>query len=374
MAKKTATKKTAKDGAQKTSDPTTLASSLFKANADKHLNFEKEVYYETPSGSLILDSELGGLPPGFHRFIGGSANGKTSQALTYMRNFLLADKTRRGMLVVTERLHPNMKERSGIDFVDTPDEWVDGTCLIVRSNVIEFVFGFIHELVKQNSRKYFFVVDSVDGLGREEDLVKPLTDSAKVAGGAVVTSDFCRKAALYLFHRGHTCIFISQNRAAIKSSQYAPTEQKQGKSSGGNAIQHYPEWVLEFLPRYNEDLIMAGPSPKKGEKPLGHYAKVKVHKDSREGHGSELRYPVAHFRKNGKSIWLELEVVDMLLALDLLRTSASWFSFEKSFQAELQEQGFAVEGPYQGIKTVRDLFSDDPKLLHYVYEKLKEIL
>jgi len=68
---------------------TTLASFL-KDNKDSHFNFEDSEIFNVSTGSLLLDSEIGGSLeiPAIVRFTGVSGGGKTSSALLIMNNFL----------------------------------------------------------------------------------------------------------------------------------------------------------------------------------------------------------------------------------------------------------------------------------------------
>ena len=71
---------------QKSSD---ILNSFLKQNATDHYNFEEAIDYKVSSGSLQLDLHLGGgLGPGLHRFVGMNEGGKTSAALSFMKNFL----------------------------------------------------------------------------------------------------------------------------------------------------------------------------------------------------------------------------------------------------------------------------------------------
>jgi RecA/RadA recombinase len=67
-----------------------ILSSHLKDNKDSHYNFEDEQVFQVSTGSLLLDSELGGSleVPAIVRFTGVSGGGKTSSALLIMNNFL----------------------------------------------------------------------------------------------------------------------------------------------------------------------------------------------------------------------------------------------------------------------------------------------
>ena len=56
----------------------------------------------------------------------------------------------------------------------------------------------------QENNKYFFIVDSLDGLLRKDDLAKTFEESQKVAGGAVVCRYIHEKNAQQLFKKEDT--------------------------------------------------------------------------------------------------------------------------------------------------------------------------
>ena len=137
-------------------------SSFLKSNKDSHYNFEETIEYRVSSGSLLFDYKLGGgLTTGLHRFIGVNEGGKTSCALQFMKNFLDQPTKRKGFYIKAEgRLGKEMVERSGIKFVFSADEWVEGTCFVFECNIHETVFDAFRELVLKNDEnlRYFFLL------------------------------------------------------------------------------------------------------------------------------------------------------------------------------------------------------------------------
>ena len=85
---------------------------------------------------------------------------------------------------------------------------------------------------------------------------------------------------------------------------------------------HYSDWILEFQPRYVKDIISTQPGGK-GDM-LGHWCKVIFRKTPNEKTGIAVRYPIRYGRTNGKSIWVEYEVVDMLLTWDMAVAKGAW--------------------------------------------------
>ena len=194
--------RTKKTEASKGLTPNELMSSFLKNNEKDHYNYEDEHDYKVSSGSLVVDYELGGgFGPGLHRFTGINEGGKTSEALEVMKNFLKTVPNGRGFYIKAEgRLSKEMQRRSGVDFVFDSDEWADGNCFVFECNIYETVVEALRMLVgkNENNTKYCFILDSVDGLIAKGDMDKPFEDSKKVAGGAVIASDFMKRVSIAL--------------------------------------------------------------------------------------------------------------------------------------------------------------------------------
>ncbi len=352
-----------------------------------HYNFEEDFYYKVPSSSLLLNSAMdGGLTTGAHRNLGNTAGGKTSCALDFMFNFFKLGPGHMGIYVKSEgRLSPEVKARSGINFTNKTEEWADNTCLIIESNVYEFVFGFIGDLIRNNPTKckYFIIIDSMDTMGKREDLAKPYEKSEQVAGGALLTSVFLKKTSVALGKRGHIAIFISQVRDTIKIDTYAPNDtNKQGKSSGGHALEHAGDWVFDFKGRTSQDdYITEDPDDKKSKR-LGHYCKIVIVKSNNEKYGELITYPIRYGRTGGKSVWKEKEVSDFALMWEYagkIKNKEGKESNSYSFIDELKAEFAAnnIEVPEKigvGMKQYNKFFDDRPDVVEFLYNKFANLL
>jgi RecA/RadA recombinase len=372
MAKAKATE-TDNDKKKQPPTPQEQAEAYLKGNATLHYNFEESQYYKTPSSSLELTARMGGgLPNGAHRLVGVTTGGKSSISLDFMLQFLRARANRRGLYVKAEgRLPPEMMVRSGVPFVTKAEEWVDGTCLILESNVYECIFGFMGQLIRNNPYKtqYFFVLDSMDMIARQEDIEKPISEAQRVAGGALITSTFLKQTAIALEKRGHTCIFISQVRDEIKG-QYEKRLPRQGNASGGHALEHQGTWVLETLPRFKDDRITEG-----DDKVVGHYCKLRIIKGTNETDGSELRYPIRYGRKGGNSVWVGREIGDMMLGWEQVSKAGSWLKIVQSLRDEVKENtGIELPEQVQGMAKLYDVIEGDPKVQSFLFEKFNELI
>ena len=208
---------------------------------------------------------------------------KPAAALEVMKNMLNTQKDAKGFYIKAEgRLSNEMVARSGVKFVYDAKEWKTGTCFVFESNIYEVVVDAIKTLVEnEDEHQYCFILDSVDGLISKQDIDKSFYDSNKVAGGAVIAANFMKRMSISLAKRGHMAIFISQVRADIKLDPYTKAPIRQTSATGGNALLHFANYIIEFEPRFKSDLILQkNPSIKQPDPKtnpiIGHWAKQQL--------------------------------------------------------------------------------------------------
>ncbi len=338
-----------------------------KENQGDHYNFEQERDYSISSGSLSLDIEMGGgIKPGIIRASGVAEGGKTSCALSFARNFQKMENSMVVYIKAEGRLSNDMVERSGID--SDPKKWY-----VVKSNVYETVIDLIRQLVKDNptDTRYMFIIDSMDALVPRGDLQKGADEAIKVAGGALLSSDFLKRMALGLASRGHICFMISQVRSKVSINPYEKTDPKLTNASGGNALLHYSDWIMEFQERYKGDMIF----DKDGKTPLGHWCKVIFKKTPNEKTGISVNYPICYGRTNGKSIWAEYEVVDQLLKFDMIKKAGAWVTVSEDVIEDVKKDtGEEFKQQHQGMDNLRRYFEENPKIGKYLFNKFIDVL
>ena len=115
------------------------------------------------------------------------------------------------------------------------------------------------------------------------------------------------------------------------------------KVAAANAIallarENVPDEVVSAYggdrPRYGKDYITTQPNGK-GEA-LGHYCKIVFKKTANEKTGREVRYPIRYGRTGGKSVWVEYEVVDMMLAWDMAVAKGAWVTVSDEIIEEVK--------------------------------------
>ena len=357
-------------------------SSFLKTHKEDHYNYEETIEYKVSTGSLTLDIETGGgLGPGLHRFCGINEGGKTSEAFEVAKHFLQMPNSRAVYFKCEGRLSPEMRDRCGVNFVDTrePESWKDGTCFIYESNIYESVFDMMKMLIQFNEegKKYLFILDSVDGLQTKGDSEKALHDATKVAGGATISSVFMKKVATALTKRGHMAIFISQVRADIQLDPYSKAPIRQTSATGGNALLHFANWILEFEPRYKKDYILEDDkkaADRVTNKILGQWSKVTVKKSPNEKTNVVIPYPIKRGRVGGTSIWKELEIVDLLIQYEFVTKSGAWIKVSEEVVKELEANKINIPDKFQGKNGLFNYLEENAEATNYFYNKFKETL
>lgn len=340
-----------------------------KDNKDYHYNLHPIVEdYVVSSGSLKVDYLLGGgFGSGLHRFVGANESGKTHEALQVCYNMLKQLKNSKGLYVKAEgRLGKNVRNRSGLKFVYHPDDWELGTVLVLESNVYDTVFDFIRGILKNNKagEQFCIIIDSMDGLISKGDLEKTTSEAAKIAAGATLTSDFLKRVSLAMNKGGHMCIMISQVRAQPKTTQYAASDpNNRTNATGGNALQHFTDWIIEFRKQRGCDYITAGKEgPISMDNPaFGHMCRLKICKSDNEKTMMEIAYPIKYGRVGGKSIWVERELAEVLLGWEYMekKGKSAWLDTSDDFKDLLADLGVTdFPEKVQGVGKLNDYLEE----------------
>jgi hypothetical protein len=225
------------------------------------------------------------------------------------------------------------------------------------------------DLIQNNDegKKYMFILDSVDGLMTKGDSLKSMTEATKVAGGAVISSMLMKRISLALSKRGHMAIFISQVRSDIKLDPYAANKDiRQTTATGGNALLHFANWILEFEPKFGKDLILEKPNERYDQvknKIIGHNVKIIIKKSTNETTNSNVQYPIKYGRKDGSSVWREYEIIDQILSWEFAVAKGAWVTFSDQTIEELKKVNLDLKKQHQGIDNLRSYLEENKPII-----------
>lgn len=351
-----------------------------KENKEDHFNFEEAVTWKISTGSLLLDAAVGGgITPSLIRLCGPNNEGKTPQALEICRNFLSEIPKSRVVWILAEgRLSKENRERCGMKFVTSAEEWTDGSVFILESNVYDLIINVIKDLVLNNEEniRYCFVIDSMDGLILKRDKETNPVDASKVAGTQVISKKLLQSLSIGMFKHGHLMIAISQITSEIKIDQYAKTAPRGGMFSGGNALLHWADFILEYSSSNLSDYILDNPSGKMNDgksKAIGKYSKVMIQKSTTEATRKNLiQYPIK-FGKKPSGIWVEYEILDCLLMWDLVVAKGAWITVDDSLIEELKNSNIEMPKQHQGRENFRKWLEENEAASKYLFNKLKAV-
>lgn len=358
-----------------------IASSFFKERADSLFNHIEPLNRFVSSGSLILDQYVKARSGGVIRIVAKTPeSGKTSQSFVYADNFMKTMPKSKTVYVMAEgRLSPEMRARTGLNFVYHPKDWNYGDVLVMATNEFETVADFIVTMSKkmfEAGERLCIIIDSLDGLILKADKETKGISSGVVAGVPKLTKLLFRHVALPIAFYDILLVITGQYSADIKIDPYSPSIPRLGDASGGSSIPHQCDYILQYLPRYGGDYILedenAKPDPIKN-KILGVWATVEVKKSATDVTGTKVKIPIKRGRI-GCAIWAEKEVVDMALSYDLIKRSGSWMTFDPLLVKEAKEQGIEIKEKVQGISGLYEYMETDKQLFDWMFSRFKKML
>lgn len=361
-------------------NPASQLADFMASNKTGHFNNEKDYDYKVPTGSLNLDIHInGGFMPGIVRFVGFSGGGKSAASQSVIKEFLDLHQNARAVIIPSEgKRVENLARKQGLfKCVTDPTEWENKSCFIYRTNIYENAMRLIRDLVENNptNTRYVFVIDSMDALIPEGDFDKGLDEAVKVAGGALLSSTFLKQTSLMISSRGHLVILISQARAKVEVSKYVVSDKKPTNASGGFALIHYADWIMEFKDYLTQaDKIWDGPPGPKG-KILGHYCEIYFAKTPCNKTGTSVRYPIKYHENGSGSVWHAHEIVDTLLMWGQVKSSGAWCTFNSALLNELHEAGFTdIPEKVNGAAKLKELFEVNPDVTNFLIDKFRALL
>ena len=287
-----------------------------------------------PTGALSLDVALGigGIPRGrIIEIYGPEASGKTTLA-----QHIVAECQKKGGIAAfvdaEHALDPEYAKNLGVNIdellisqPDTGEQALEITEELVRSAAVDIV-----------------VVDSVAALVPKEEIEGAMEDK-QMGLQARLMSKALRKLTGIVNKTNTTVIFINQLRQKIGVSYGNPET-----TTGGNALKYYASIRLDI--RKIETL-------KKDDKEVGNRVKVKVAKNKVAPPFRMAEFDIIY----GKGISKAGCILDMAVALDIVKKAGAWFSYQE-------------EKLGQGRDKVKDLFAERPELEREIEEKVRAAL
>jgi len=381
-------KKTTKEPEEKKEEQVSskdLLGSFLQENKDEHLAFVRPKQIRISTGSLILDSLVTVRSGGVVRLVGkGAELGKSSEAFVLADNYMHTMPKSKTLFVKAEaRLTPEIVARSGLNFVYKAEDWAEGTVFVFPCNVFEVMAELLEFVIPQmheSNEHLCIIIDSLDGLILRTDKAKNVwgakADNVKVAGVPLLTKLLFRRLGLLLAHYDALMLVTGQFSADIKLDPYSPGTPRQAETSGGNAIAHQSDYVFQYLPRYQGDYILENPNEKPDylkNKTVGIYATLEIKKSGTDVSGSRIKIPIKKGRV-GNAIWREREIVDMMLAWELLKKSGSWIQVDPSILTEIEKNtGIKLPEKVQGLEKVYAALEAEPKVVEYLFQKFSEL-
>ncbi len=360
-----------------------LLTALMKQHSDDHYNEVVPQNKIISTGSLLLDQYVKIRTGGVCRLVARlPESGKTRESFVLASNYMQVMPKSRTLYVKAEgRLSPEIRTATGLTFVTSPDEWLDGTVFVLCSNVFETVASICKTLLKDMHEKgehLCVIIDSLDGLILKDDLDTKGIKDGKVAGVPKLTKLLFRHLALPITHYDALMLITGQYSADISIDPYAPKSPRMGDAAGGSAIPHQCDYILSYQPRWNGDTILEDPESKpgtKGYRKVGNLVKIDIKKSATDTSGQRVEIPIKTGRV-GNAIWCEKEAVDLAVQYDVYKKGGSWFTLnsEHPMAKEAQVEGIVLAQKVQGINGLYEYFENDQVVFEWFYAKFKALI
>ena len=98
-------------------------------------------------------------------------------------------------------------------------------------------------------------------------------------------------------------------------------------------------------------------------------------KTPNEKTGISVRYPIRYGRTDGKSVWVEYEVVDMMLGWEMAHAKGAWVSISDEIIEEVKEgTGLELKKQHQGVDNLRKYLEENKDIGKHLFYKFRETL
>ena len=268
-----------------------------------------------PTGSIGLNWALGvgGFPRGrITEIFGPESSGKTTLAIHAIAQAQKAG----GIAAIIDAEHAFDRfyaEKLGVDV---------NNLLIAQPDNGEQALEIAEQLIR-SAAVDILVVDSVAALTPKNEIEGDMGDR-NMGLQARLMSQAMRKLTGAISRTNTTCIFINQLREKI-GQMFGPSE----TTTGGNALKFYASVRVDIRP---------STPVKQGEETLGRHTKVKIVKNKVAPPFKRAEFDIMF----GEGISRSSEILDLGVALGVIKKSGSWFSYNGSKLAQGRESAKAV--------------------------------
>ena len=105
---------------------------------------------------------------------------------------------------------------------------------------------------------------------------------------------------------------------------------------------------------------------------MGHICKIVFRKSVNEKTGASVRYPIRYGRIDGRSVWLEKEVIELSYLWGFLEKKGAWISLDKDITEKCKEQGIDYIEKIQGEPKLIDYLENNEAFRDFLLNLIKE--
>ncbi|MBD5371442.1 MAG: recombinase RecA [Bacteroides sp.] len=284
------------------------------------------------TGSIGLDTALGvgGLPRGrITEIYGPESSGKTTLAI----HVIAEAQKQGGVCAIIDAEHAFDRFYAEKLGVDVNNLW------IAQPDNGEQALEIAEQLVNSGAIDVL-VIDSVAALTPKAEIEGEMGDK-NVGLHARLMSQAMRKLTGSISRTRTVCIFINQLREKIGVMFGNPET-----TTGGNALKFYASVRIDIRP---------GQFIKQGDNPIGRTVKVKVVKNKVAPPFQRAEFDMMF----GEGISRSGEILDLAVALGIIKKSGAWFSYNGSKLG-------------QGRDAVKNIIQDNPELMAELDKAVRE--
>lgn len=360
-----------------------LLNSLLNGYKDTHYNFVNSTPVRISSGSLLLDSAVKVMSGQIIKAVGSAELGKTSQAMLFCKNYMETMPKSKCIYVNAEaKFGEDIKNRTGLKYVEKADEWTYGTVFILHTNIFDTICDTLEAILRKShelGEHIAVVIDSMDMLTLASSLDSKASAGKKPAGVNYLSKELFRRLGHPISKYNALLIMICQYSQTFTMSQYEKEAPKISVGNATHALNHSCSVCLEYSQRYSGDYITEKGD---GERPdfeknkiLGVFCRVGIKKSTTNTTNYTIQVPIK-FQSNtpGNNVWRSKEIGDIICMWQLAAKGGAWLTFDPSIVKELKDAGLELKEKVNGINALYDYLEENPLIMDYFYQKFSKML